>query len=275
VERPPWAPSEVDIGRPSVARVYDWYLGGSHNFESDRAFGRRVVDVYPELPTVLRDNRAFLRRVVRHLVAQGIDQFLDLGSGIPTVGNVHEVAHAANPRARIVYVDHDPVAITHSHELLAGDPRTAVLAADLLEPERVLAEAAGVHGLDLRRPVAVLALLVLHFAPGERRPGAVMARYLENLAPGSHLAISQSRSDGAPAAVAGQRLYARERSLEPMHPRTADEVAALFGDLHLLAPGVVAAPAWRPDPTGLPAESGESLDVPDDHPVLAGVARKG
>ena len=272
MERPPWAPSEVDIGRPSVARVYDWYLGGSHNFESDRAFGRRVVDVYPPLPAVLRDNRAFLRRVVRHLVAEGIDQFLDLGSGIPTAGNVHEVAHAVNPEARIVYVDHDPVAVTHSRELLAGDPRTTVLAADLLEPERVLAEAAASHGLDLRRPVAVLALLVLHFVPDERHPGAVMARYLENLAPGSHLAISQSRSDGAPAAVAGQELYAHERSLEPMHPRTADQVAALFGGLHLLAPGVVAAPAWRPDPTG--PHTGP-VDVPDDHPVLAGVARKG
>jgi S-adenosyl methyltransferase len=266
VDRPRWAPDEVDITRPSVARVYDYYLGGSHNFESDRAFGRRVVDVYPALPIVLRENRAFLRRVVRHLVAEGVDQFLDLGSGIPTVGNVHEVAHADAPAARIVYVDHDPVAVTHSRELLNGDGRTVVLAADFLEPEHVLAQAVAVGGLDLRRPVAVLALLVLHFVPDARRPAEIMARYMQRVAPGSHLAISQSRSDGVPEAVAGQRLYARERSLDPMHPRTAAEVAALFGDLSLLAPGVVAAPAWRPDP-------GEPTDVPDDHPVLAGVAR--
>ena len=131
--RPPWAPTEVDIALPSVARVYDYYLGGSHNFESDRAFGRRVTDVYPALPVVLRDNRAFLRRAVRYLVAAGVDQFLDLGSGIPTVGNVHGVAHAGNPAARIVYVDHDPVAVTHSRELLGDDPRTTVVAADFLK----------------------------------------------------------------------------------------------------------------------------------------------
>src|SRR5215212_9998055 len=123
VERPSWAPSEVDITRPSVARVYDFYLGGSHNFESDRTFGQTVVDAYPALPTVLRQNRAFLRRVVRHLIAVGVDQFLDLGSGIPTVGNVHEVAQAADQDARVVYVDVDPVAVAHSRSLLAGNDR--------------------------------------------------------------------------------------------------------------------------------------------------------
>jgi S-adenosyl methyltransferase len=267
VDRPLWAPTDVDITRPSVARVYDYYLGGSHNFESDRAFGRRVVDVYPALPIVLRENRAFLRRVVRHLVGAGVDQFLDLGSGIPTVGNVHEVAHAVNPAARIVYVDHDPVAVTHSRELLSGDPRTPVVAADLLDPEHVLAQAVAVGGLDLRRPVAVLALMVLHFVPEERRPAEVMAHYLRDVAPGSHLVISHTRLDGVPEAVAGQRLYARERSLAPMHPRTAAEVMALFGGLTLLPPGVVAAPAWRPDPA-------EAVEVPDDYPVLAGMARR-
>ena len=202
----------------------------------------------PALLIVLRENRAFLRRVVRHLVAEGVDQVLDLGSGIPTAGNVHEVAHAGNPGARIVYVDHDPVAVTHSRELLNGDGRTTVLAADILDPEHVLDRAAAAGGLDLHRPVPCSPLLVLHFVPDERRPGEVMAHYLRDAAPGSHLAISQSRSDGIPAAVAGQKLYAREKSLEPMHPRTAEEVTALFGDLTLLPPGVVAAPAWRPDP---------------------------
>ena len=267
MDRPLWAPTDVDITRPSVARVYDYYLGGSHNFESDRAFGRRVVDVYPALPIVLRENRAFLRRVVRHLAGAGVEQFLDLGSGIPTVGNVHEVAHAVNPAARIVYVDHDPVAVTHGRELLSGDPRTPVVAADLLDPEHVLAQAVAAGGLDLRRPVAVLALMVLHFVSDERRPAEVMAHYLRGVAPGSHLVISHTRSDGVPEAVAGQRLYARERSLAPMHPRTAAEVMALFGGLTLLPPGVVAAPAWRPDPA-------EAVEVPDDYPVLGGMARR-
>jgi hypothetical protein len=268
VDRPSWAPSEVDITRPSVARVYDFYLGGSHNFESDREFGRRVVDVYPGLPAVLRENRAFLRRVIRQLTAAGIDQFLDLGSGIPTVGNAHEVARTVNPEARVVYVDHDPVAITHSSALLAGQPRTAVLAADFLDPDRVLAEAVAIGGLELHRPVAVLALLVLHFVPDERRPAEVMARYMEATAPGSHLVISHSRSDGLPEAVAGQRLYGQERSLDPMYPRSRAGIEALFGGLSLLPPGLVAVAGWRPSPA-------ETTDVPDDHPVLAGVARQG
>ena len=168
---------------------------------------------------------------------------------------------------RVVYVDHDPVAVTHSCELLAGRPRTAVLAADFLDPARILAEAAAVGGLDLDRPFAVLALLVLHFVPDERRPAEVMAHYMQATAPGSHLVISHSRSDGVAEAVAGQKLYAGERSLDPMYPRSNAEVTALFAGLPLVPPGLVAVPAWRPDPA-------ESIDVPDDHPVLAGVARR-
>jgi hypothetical protein len=133
VDRPPWAPTEVDITRPSVARVYDYYLGGSHNFESDREFAQDALRAFPELPAILRDGRDLLRRMVRFLCAEEIDQFLDLGSGIPTEGNVHEIAAGANPRVRVVYVDHDPVAVTHSRELLAGLDRANVIAADLRE----------------------------------------------------------------------------------------------------------------------------------------------
>jgi hypothetical protein len=257
VYRPPWAPDEVDITAPSVA----------NNFESDRAFGQTVLAAYPALTTVLRENRAFLRRAVRYVAAAGVVQFLDLGSGIPTVGNVHEVARAADPAARIVYVDHDPVAVTHSRELLGSTPGTHVVAGDILDPERVLAEAVDRGELDLRRPVAVLAVAVLHFVPPERRPAEVMAQYLEAVVPGSHLVISHS-ADGPPAAAAGQRLYGRERSLERMWPRSTAEIAALFGDLTLVAPGIVAAPLWRPDP-------GEVGPVPDDYPLLAAVGRRG
>ena len=137
VDRPSWAPVEVDPTRPSVARVYDFYLGGSHNFESDRQFGQHVLRAMPRLPTILREAREFLRRVVVYLCQAGIDQFLDLGSGIPTVGNVHEVAQSVNPRARVVYVDHDAVAIAHSHALLEGNRYTAAVQADLREPVSV------------------------------------------------------------------------------------------------------------------------------------------
>jgi O-methyltransferase involved in polyketide biosynthesis len=266
VDRPPWAPDEVDITAPSVARVYD-YLGGSHNFAADRAFAQAVVAVYPAVPAVARQNRGFLRRAVQYLVAEGVDQFLDLGSGIPTVGNVHEVARAANPATRVVYVEHDPVAIMHGRALLADDSRACMVAADFLDPDRVLAQAVTCGGLDLGRPIAVLAVAVLHFVPDERRPAEVLAHYLRPLPPGSHLVISHTRSDCEPAAMAGQRLYAQLRSRYAVRPRSPVEIAALFGDLTLVDPGVVPVPAWRPCPA-------EACGVPDDHPMLGGLGRR-
>jgi hypothetical protein len=152
VDRPSWAPVEVDPTRPSVARVYDFYLGGSHNFESDRQFGQHVLRAMPRLPTILRDAREFLRRVVVYLCQAGIDQFLDLGSGIPTVGNVHEVAQSVNPRARVVYVDHDAVAIAHSRALLEGNRYTAAVQADLREPVPTLDAAVATGLIDLGFP---------------------------------------------------------------------------------------------------------------------------
>ena len=135
-DRPTWSPEEVDPGRPSVARVYDYYLGGSHNFEADREFGRRGVEALPVLPDLARANRTFLRRAVRFACAQGIEQFLDLGSGIPTSGNVHEVAREADPAARVVYVDHDPVAVAHGQALLDGDALATTVSGDLRSGRR-------------------------------------------------------------------------------------------------------------------------------------------
>jgi len=189
VERPPWAPAEVDLAHPSVARVYDFYLGGSHNFESDRVFAEKALQAYPEMRAVSRENRALLRRMVRYLSAAGIDQFLDLGSGIPTEGNVHEVAQAANPAARIVYVDRDPVAVVHSRHLLEGNERATAVLADVRDAPQVLDFAVGA-GLDLDRPVAVLALALFHFFSDADRPAELTARYLAALPPGSHLALS-------------------------------------------------------------------------------------
>ena len=155
VDRPGWAPADVDLTRPSVARVYDFYLGGSHNFEADRAFARDVLAVLPDMPRLAQENRAFLRRAVAHLCRSGVDQFLDLGSGIPTVGNVHSVARAVEPRSRVVYVDHDPVAVAHSRQMLTGDEFAVAVSGDLCAPADVLADR------EVRAPLA------------RARPGAV------------------------------------------------------------------------------------------------------
>ena len=262
-DRPAWAPDDVDITRPSVARVYDYYLGGSHNFAADREFAREVLAVMPDMPRVAQENRAFLRRAVRHLCEAGIDQFLDLGSGIPTVGSVHEVAAGA----RIVYVDHDPVAVTHSRTLLAGQDRVAVAAADLRDPDSVLAHPVVRATLDPARPIAVLLVSVLHFVPDDQDPAGFIARYLRDLAPGSHLVVSHATAQSRPGAADAQALYNRSRSPQGMRMRSAAEVEALFGDVRLLEPGVVRIPHWRPgSPDDVPADA-------DSYPGFAGVGR--
>ena len=267
MDRPPWAPAEVDISRPSVARVYDYYLGGSHNFESDREFAQEALRAFPELPAVLRDGRRLLARMVRRLCALGVEQFLDLGSGIPTEGNVHEVARSACASAVVVYVDHDPVAVTHSRALLADVPWAHVAAADIRDPREVLARAAEC-GLDLARPVAVLAVSVLHFVGDDERPADLMAAYMDAVAPGSYLAISHAGRDGRPEAVDVERVYRGPGSPNAMRMRTRAEIAALFGDLELVEPGLVAPPLWWPDPADDPPL------VAADYPGVAGLGRR-
>jgi hypothetical protein len=271
VDRPSWAPTEVDMSRPSVARVYDYYLGGSHNFESDRAFGDQAILAMPGLPSMMRDNRDFLRRVVRHLCAAGVDQFLDLGSGIPTAGNVHEVASAACPDARTVYVDHDPVAVAHSRALLAGEPAAAVVHADARRPAAVLAAARATGLLDLDRPVAVLMIALLHFVHDEDGPVEIVRGYTDALVPGSHLAISHGRLDGEEAMRGVARVYSQDRSPNAVRLRTESEVAALFGTLTMVEPGLVLMPRWRPDPVD---DRIAGAPVGDDYPVFAGLARR-
>jgi hypothetical protein len=259
------------MARPSVARVYDYYLGGSHNFESDRAFGDRVLQVMPDLPTVLRDNRDFLRRVVRHLCALGVDQFLDLGSGIPTVGNVHEVASVALPGAHVVYVDHDPVAVAHSRALLAGDEDATVILADVRDPASLLAAAARTGLLDINRPVGVLMIALLHFVHDEDEPARIIADLMGALAPGSYLAVTHARADGEQGMRDAASLYEEDRSPNPMRLRSQDEVRALFGRLTLVEPGVELLPRWRPDPVDDRAGGSE---VPDDYPGFAALGRR-
>ncbi|SFC46849.1 SAM-dependent methyltransferase [Streptomyces aidingensis] len=249
MERPAWAPPGIDLSVPSVARMYDYYLGGSHNFEVDRTAARRAMEAFPGLPKIMQANRAFMRRAVRWAVAQGITQFLDIGSGIPTFGNVHEVALAAAPDARVLYVDNDPVAVAHSRAVLAGEQRAGIVNADFRSPKDVLASEEADRLLDLDRPVALLLVALLHFIPDEDRPLEVLADYRARLAPGSLLVLTHASVEGGPRtseegdAVMG--VY--RRSSSPLIMRDRAAVADFFGGFELVEPGLVSMPDWRPD----------------------------
>ncbi len=252
--RPSWAPEGIDVERPSASRVYDYFVGGMHNFEIDRRLADQIAAFTPNIAETMRANRELLRRCVRHLVEAGIDQFLDIGSGIPTVGNVHEVAQAGNPAARVVYVDIDPVAVAHSSAILDGDPNTAVILADAADPARILADPQVRDLLDFDRPIAVLLLGVLHFLPDEADPAARVAHLREAVAPGSYLAITHATADGQPEEVLeAQKLSGRTDTTIVLRPKSA--IAAYFGDWPLLDPGLVPLPLWRPD---TPTDSPES-----------------
>ncbi|RUL92905.1 SAM-dependent methyltransferase [Verrucosispora sp. FIM060022] len=246
MQQPDGAPIEIDLSRPSAARVYDYFLGGAHNFEVDRQLADQIAAMTPNLPATMRAGREFLRRAVRVLLDAGIDQFLDIGSGIPTVGNVHEVAQAANPQARVVYVDIDPVAVAHSRQLLAGNESTGVIHADLRDPQRILAETRALHLLDFDRPLGILLAGVVHFVPDADRPGDILATLRAAAAPGSHLVISHSTFEDQPQEMLdAQRLSARTSTEITLRSRA--EITSFFGDWTILDPGVVHMELWRPD----------------------------
>lgn len=263
-ERLTWVPDEVNVELPSAARVYDYLLGGGHNFEVDRTVGDKVLQVLPNGGQIAGSNRAFLRRTVLHMVEQGITQFLDLGSGIPTVGNVHEVAQKADPACRVVYVDHDEVAVAHSELLLQGNENATIVAADFCQPETVLTAPAVARLLDFSQPIGLLMVAVLHFVPDVKDPRGVVARYRDAVAPSSLVALSHLTADQRPNEMAAV-VEAMKNSRDPMYFRSYDEVLAMFEGLGLVEPGVVSAPQWRP-------ESGDNDAGPDD--VYVGVGCK-
>jgi hypothetical protein len=247
-------PDGVEPERPSAARVYDYYLGGSHNFAVDRAMAEQAIRILPELPANMRANRAFLRRAVRHMLHEGVRQFLDLGSGIPTVGNVHEVALGEAPDSRIVYVDSDPVAFAHSQSILEGVPAATVIQADVTDAPSVLGHPETLRMIDFSRPVGVLMVALLHFVPETADPAGVVARYREAVVPGSFLAISHGTADQqGERAPSMEKLYAR--SANPLVSRSRAAIEGFFTGFDLLAPGVVFVPEWRPEPDGLPTKT--------------------
>lgn len=257
------------MDQPSPARMYDYFLGGSHNFPIDRQVAEHVLTIYPDAALNARVNRAFLRRAVRFLVGQGIDQFLDIGSGIPTVGNVHEVAQQGNPGARVVYVDCDPIAVHHSIGTLKDIPTATAIQADARQPEDILTHLEVRRLLDFGRPIAVLLLAVLPFITDDVEARSAVNSLREVLASGSYIAIAHGTYEGAPRDVLEQaeRLYAG--TTNPAKGRSRSEILSFFNGLDLIEPGLVYAPLWRPEsPQDL------FLDQPERSILLVGIGYK-
>jgi SAM-dependent methyltransferase len=266
---PDWVPPGVDTKRANVARIYDYWLGGTHNFLADQDVGRAIAAVEPRMRALAQANRAFLGRAVRFLAGAGVDQFLDVGSGIPTSGNVHEIAQEANPVARVAYVDIDPVAIAHSKAILAGNEHAAIADADLREPEKILAHNTVGRLIDFSRPVGLILLVVLQFVSDIEDPWQIVATLRDALAPGSYLVLGHATDEGSRPSVAQavETVYNRSVATQ-IQMRSATEIQRMFDGFELVDPGLVYTPRWRPEAVG---------DVPEylaNFGVLVGVARK-
>jgi hypothetical protein len=265
---PDWVPPGVDTKRANPARVYDYWLGGTHNFLADQDAGQAVAAVQPSVHAVIRANRAFLGRAVRFLTEAGLRQFLDIGSGIPTEGNVHEIAEQIAPGSHVVYVDVDPVAIAHSQAILAGNQTAAVLAADLRQPERILADDVTRSLIDFGQPVGLLLSAVLHFIGDEEDPWRITRTLRDALVPGSYLLVSHVLREEAPSiAEAGEKVYNRSVSTD-IHFRSRADIMRFFDGFELVDPGLVRSPQWHPD-SPLQADLGTG-----DFLGLVGVGRK-
>ncbi len=254
---------------PSAARMYDYYLGGHHNLAMDREAADRAIAIYPGLPLVMRVNRAFLRRAVRFLCAQGIDRFLDIGSGIPTVGNVHQIAEQARPGAQVVYADIDPVAVAHSAALLEGNPRASIIRADLREPEAILSHPDVKRLLATDRPVALILAFVLHFILDDEQVLRILARLRAALPSGSYVVISHGTTDAMPADVMQRLIRLYSGTSQPIKLRTHADVLRFFDGLEVLEPGLVFVSTWRPED-----QRDLLLDRPELSVGFAGIGRK-
>jgi SAM-dependent methyltransferase len=242
-EVPPSADLRADIPHP--ARIYDYWLGGKNGFAPDRAAAEHAIAASPDIPEAARENRAFLRRAVRMCAEAGIRQFIDIGSGLPTQGNVHEVVHETAPDARVVYIDNDPIVLAHGRALLADNHTTTVLTGDLRDLDELLERPALRHLVDLSQPVAVLMVAVLHFVDDEQARAAVRA-VRERVAPGSYLLLSHSTGEGNPERAA-QVAKTWDETESRIRLRGQAQVTEFFEGWELLEPGVTFVPLWRPE----------------------------
>jgi hypothetical protein len=249
-EDPDWLPPEINTGVAHSARVYNYLLGGKDNFKADREVGDGLIAAIPSAPVQARQNRAFLGRAVRYLAEQaGIRQFLDIGTGIPAAGNTHEVAQAAAPDSRIVYVDNDPIVLAHARALMTSDPAGAsvFIQADFREPGKILAAPELRQTLDSGKPIALMLIAILHFFTDDENPQGIVASLVDALPSGSYLTITNLTADFMDPAQAAQATAAGQQGGITYVPRSQAEVAAFFRGLDLVDPGVVPMQAWRPD----------------------------
>lgn len=262
-------PPGVQLDRPSVARIYDYLLGGYHNFDIDRRAADQFAALFPDLSLTARVNRAFLRRAATYVARQGIDQFLDLGSGIPTVGHMHEIVRQYNPQARTVYVDIDPVAIAHAEVILEDDPGVTAILADVRYPEVILNHPRTREMLDFTRPIGLFAVALLHYITDDDEAERVLEAYKNALSPGSYLTVGVWTYDDAPRDVMEKYAQMSQMLTTPGAPRPREKVLRYFQGFDMVEPGLVHSPQWRPDgPDDL------ILDEPGRSVTWVGVARK-
>jgi len=261
-----WKPTPLEQRTPSVARMYDFLLGGKDNLGVDRERAAEAVQVDPLFPRLIRENRAFLGRVVRFLAEDcGIDQFLDIGTGLPTQDNVHQIAQRINPDARVVYSDCDPIVLAHGRALLASNDKTTVIQADLRDPQAILTHPDIRRLLDFDRPIAVLLVAILHFVPDADKPQEILRELRAALPSGSYLALTHGSPDLRPDVVHKmEEIYSRTAT--PAVARSREQVQAFFGDFEMVEPGLVWVPWWRPE--------AEPADDSDLIWFLCGAARK-
>jgi len=265
---------DIDTTRPSAARMYDYYLGGFHNFEVDRQAAGQLLKIYPQVRDSAVANRVFLRRAVEFMVSQGIDQFLDLGSGIPTVGNVHEVAQAANPEARVVYVDIDPIAVAHGRAILEGNERATVIQADARDIESIINHPDTQRLIDFSKPTGFLAVGFFYFIDDEGVKH-ILDVFNQLAASGSYLALSHASDDEEIVTNDRIRMVLKKakeiyaRSSNPLYFRKKQEIEAMFEGWELVEPGLVFVSLWRPA-----SDEDPGLDNPAALGMYAGVAVK-
>ncbi|MCW2887599.1 MAG: SAM-dependent methyltransferase [Streptosporangiaceae bacterium] len=274
-----WIPQGIDTSVPSIARVYDFLLGGKDNFAVDRQVAQMALEIAPDGPATSQANRDFLQRVVRYLTDEsGIRQFLDLGSGLPTQGNVHEVAQKLAPEAHVVYVDNDPIVLAHGRALLTKDGTTTIVQADIREPGAILNNPEVRRLIDFDQPVGLLLFAILHHLNDHEDPEGVAARLMDSLPSGSYLAISHFHNPGAQHPQVAEQATAAEKlfneRLGTGRWRTRQEILAYFGDLELLEPGLVPLPLWRPAPQSAPTVGRVPELAPIHRSFVGGVAIK-